>query len=232
MTRGYLTLSVILLFLSCAKFGYNDRAYGDKENFGLDLAMLIRNYSDTYNKSPQSAKDLMIFIDRMDENSRLICEGCYRYDYQYLYLKNNKDKLIFVTDSLISVYYKNIENNNLLIQISTSNPCSSVDVPSAVFFDKDDLYVWSDTLSMITVSRIFREYWGYYFKTKDNTNREIIFEKTKFEYTPNQLKDLCKGEVLDINRSPFIKNTFDYLDSLAYANDFSRIIASGFIDRP
>lgn len=50
-------------------------------------------------------------------------------------------------------------------------------------------------------------------------------------YTPNSLKDLCGNELLDINRSPLIKNTFNYLDSLARTNNFSRIIASGFIDR-
>lgn len=228
--RICLTLSIVLLFLSCSvdRFGYSAEKYGHEENFVWDFVMLIQNYSGTYNKSPQSATDLMTYIDGMDKESRLIVEGYYRYDYQYLYLKNNQDKLIFVTDSVISIYYKKVKEKNLLVYTSPSTPCASVAVPNVDFFDKDGLVVWSETLSAEAMNRLYREYWDYAYKTKDNSNGKIEFEKTKFEYTPNNLRDLCKDETLDINQSPLIKNTFDYLDSLAHANDFSRIIASGF----
>lgn len=218
--------------ISCAgdKLGYNSEKYGDKEKFGWDIWMLLDAYTSTYNKTPQNANDLMTFIDRMVKDSRLICEGIYRFDYQYLYLKDNQDKLIFVTDSLVSIFYKKIKPENLLIQTSISSPCNSVAVPCVNFFDDDDLYVSRDSLSSEAIQRLYREYWSYSYAIKGNPNK-ILFEKTKFEYTPNSLKDLCGNQLLDINRSPLIKNTFNYLDSLARANNFSRIIASGFIDK-
>lgn len=233
MKKAFSVLIIVSILISCAgdKFGYNSEKYGDKEKFGWDLSMLLDAYTSTYNKTPQNTNDLMTFIDRMDKDSRLICEGIYRFDYQYLYLKDHQDKLIFVADSLMSIFYKKIKPENLLIQTSISSPCNSVDVPFVDFFDEDELYVSRDSLSSEAVKRLFREYWNYSYATRGNPGNKIFFEKTKFEYTPNSLTDLCGNELLDINRSPLIKNTFNYLDSLARANNFSRIIASGFIDR-
>lgn len=232
MKKAFSVLIIASVLISCAgdKLGYNSEKYGDKEKFGWDIWMLLDAYTSTYNKTPQNANDLMTFIDRMDKDSRLICEGIYRFDYQYLYLKDNQDKLIFVTDSLVSIFYKKIKPENLLIQTSISSPYNSVAVPCVNFFDDDDLYVSRDSLSSEAIQRLYREYWSYSYAIKGNPNK-ILFEKTKFEYTPNSLKDLCGNQLLDINRSPLIKNTFNYLDSLARANNFSRIIASGFIDK-
>lgn len=233
MKKAFSVLIIVSVLISCAgdKLGYNSEKYGDKEKFGWDIWMLLDAYTSTYNKTPQNANDLMTFIDRMDKDARLICEGIYRFDYQYLYLKDNQDKLIFVTDSLVSIFYKKIKPENLLIQTSISSPCNSVAVPCVNFFDDDDLYVSRDSLSSEAVQRLYREYWSYSYATRDNPGNKILFEKTKFEYTPSSLKDLCGNELLDRNRSPLIKNTFNYLDSLARANNFSRIIASGFIDK-
>ena len=232
MKKAFSVLIIASVLISCAgdKLGYNSEKYGDKEKIGWDIWMLLDAYTSTYNKTPQNANDLMTFIDRMVKDSRLICEGIYRFDYQYLYLKDNQDKLIFVTDSLVSIFYKKIKPENLLIQTSISSPCNSVAVPCVNFFDDDDLYVSRDSLSSEAIQRLYREYWSYSYAIKGNPNK-ILFEKTKFEYTPNSLKDLCGNQLLDINRSPLIKNTFNYLDSLARANNFSRIIASGFIDK-
>ena len=232
MKKAFSVLIIASVLISCAgdKLGYNSEKYGDKEKFGWDIWMLLDAYTSTYNKTPQNANDLMTFIDRMVKDSRLICDGIYRFDYQYLYLKDNQDKLIFVTDSLVSIFYKKIKPENLLIQTSISSPCNSVAVPCVNFFDDDDLYVSRDSLSSEAIQRLYREYWSYSYAIKGNPNK-ILFEKTKFEYTPNSLKDLCGNQLLDINRSPLIKNTFNYLDSLARANNFSRIIASGFIDK-
>ena len=232
MKKAFSVLIIASVLISCAgdKLGYNSEKYGDKEKFGWDIWMLLDAYTSTYNKTPQNANDLMTFIDRMVKDSRLICEGIYRFDYQYLYLKDNQDKLIFVTDSLVSIFYKKIKPENLLIQTSISSPCNSVAVPCVNFFDDDDLYVSRDSLSSEAIQRLYREYWSYSYAIKGNPNK-ILFEKTKFEYTPNSLKDLCGNQLLDINRSPLIKNTFNYLDSVARANNFSRIIASGFIDK-
>lgn len=214
MKKAFSVLIIASVLISCAgdKLGYNSEKYGDKEKFGWDIWMLLDAYTSTYNKTPQNANDLMTFIDRMDKDSRLICEGIYRFDYQYLYLKDNQDKLIFVTDSLVSIFYKKIKPENLLIQTSISSPCNSVAVPCVNFFDDDDLYVSRDSLSSEAIQRLYREYWSYSYAIKGNPNK-ILFEKTKFEYTPNSLKDLCGNQLLDINRSPLIKNTFNYLDS-------------------
>lgn len=233
MKKAFSVLIIVSVLISCAgdKLGYNSEKYGDREKFGWDLSMLLDAYTSTYNKTPQNANDLMTFIDRMDKDSRLICDGMYVYDFQYLYLKDHYNKLIFVTDSLISIYYKKNKPENLLIQKSISCPCNSVAVPRVDFFDEDGLYVSRDSLSSEAVQRLYREYWSYSYATRGNPGDKILFEKTKFEYAPNSLKDLCGNELLDINRSPLIKNTFNYLDSLARANNFSRIIASGFIDR-
>lgn len=232
MKKAFSVLIIVSVLISCSsdKFGCNSEKYGDKEKFGWDMWMLLDAYTSTYNKTPQNANDLMTFIDRMDKDSRLICEGIYRFDYQYLYLKDHQNKLIFVADSSMSIFYKKIKPENLLIQTSISSPCNSVAVPRVDFFDEDGLYVSRDSLSSEAVQRMYREYWSYSYVTRNNPDK-ILFEKTKFEYTPNSLMDLCGNELLDINRSQLIKNTFDYLDSLARANNFSRIIASGFIDR-
>ena len=110
MKKAFSVLIIASVLISCAgdKLGYNSEKYGDKEKFGWDIWMLLDAYTSTYNKTPQNANDLMTFIDRMVKDSRLICEGIYRFDYQYLYLKDNQDKLIFVTDSLVSIFYKKI----------------------------------------------------------------------------------------------------------------------------
>ena len=192
MKKAFSVLIIASVLISCAgdKLGYNSEKYGDKEKFGWDIWMLLDAYTSTYNKTPQNANDLMTFIDRMVKDSRLICEGIYRFDYQYLYLKDNQDKLIFVTDSLVSIFYKKIKPENLLIQTSISSPCNSVAVPCVNFFDDDDLYVSRDSLSSEAIQRLYREYWSYSYAIKGNPNK-ILFEKTKFEYTPNSLKDFC-----------------------------------------
>ena len=96
MKKAFSVLIIASVLISCAgdKLGYNSEKYGDKEKFGWDIWMLLDAYTSTYNKTPQNANDLMTFIDRMVKDSRLICEGIYRFDYQYLYLKDNQDKLI------------------------------------------------------------------------------------------------------------------------------------------
>ena len=160
MKKAFSVLIIASVLISCAgdKLGYNSEKYGDKEKFGWDIWMLLDAYTSTYNKTPQNANDLMTFIDRMDKDSRLMCEGIYRFDYQYLYLKDNQDKLIFVTDSLVSIFYKKIKPENLLIQTSISSPCNSVAVPCVNFFDDDDLYVSRDSLSSEAIQRLYREY--------------------------------------------------------------------------
>ena len=134
-------------------------------------------------------------------------------------------------DSVTTIYRGKITDQRIVERVEFASPCSSVDMSLVYFFDEDGLYVSRDSLSSEAVQRLYREYWSYSYAMRGNPGDKILFEKTKFEYPPNSLKDLCGNELLDINRSVLIKNTFNYLDSLARANNFSRIIASGFINR-
>lgn len=132
----------------------------------------------------------------------------------YEFLKKNRNNLIFVVspDSVITIYRGKITDQRIVKRAEFASSCNSVNILSVDFFDEDDLYVSRDSLSSEAIKRLFREYRSYYYVTKDNPGNKILFEKTKFEYTHNSLKDLCGNELLDINQSPLIKNTFNYLD--------------------
>lgn len=201
--------------------------YNKKEMLSFNLWRTLDVYTSIYLRCPRRADDLIVLIERLGEDYQMINENAYQF------LKKNRNNLIFVVspDSVTTIYRGKITDQHIVERAKFASLCSSVAVPCVNFFDKDDLYVSRDSLSSEVVQRLYREYWSYSYATKDNLGNKILFEKTKFEYTPNSLKDLCGNELLDINRSPLIKNTFNYLDSLAHANSFSRIIASGFIDK-
>ena len=125
MKRAYLIL-IIGLTISCSdgyRVGFDSEKYGDAETFAFDMRALLDFYVRAYNKPPESAEDLLIYIDRMDRTSMKIGEEYYVYDYQYRYLSDNKDKLIFVTDTLIKIYYKKIRDKNLVYGVTMPNPC-------------------------------------------------------------------------------------------------------------
>ncbi len=200
--------------------------YSKKEMLQFNTWRVLESYTSIYSRCPRGADDLIILIERSNEDYQMINNNVYKF------LKKNRDNLIFVSspDSVTTIYRGKIKESRIAERAEFVSPCNSVNISSAYFFDKDGLYVSRDTLSSKAVQRLFREYYSYYYKTKDSPD-SIIFKKTEFEYTSNRLKDLCGDEILDINRSTLINNTFYYLDSLAKANNFSRIIATGFIDR-
>lgn len=201
--------------------------YNKKEMLSFNLWRTLNVYNSIYLRCPRRVDDLIVLIERLGEDYQMINENAYQF------LKKNRNNLIFVIspDSVTTIYRGKITEQRIVERAEFASPCNSVDMSLVDFFDEDGLYVSRDSLSSEVVQRLYREYWSYFYATRDNPGDKVLFEKTKFEYTPSSLKDLCGNELLDINRSPLIKNTFNYLDSLARANNFSRIIASGFIDR-
>ena len=238
MKINKLLVSICLLAVSCSpskkamQTGQKEQItltqikYSKKEALHLNIWRMLESYTYMYAKCPKNANDLIMLIERSDRDYRLINDNVYQF------LKKNKDNLIFFTsaDSVTTIYNGKIKESRIVERADYIQPCDYMASNQVYFFDETGLYVCSDTLSTLVIERLFREYWSYFYITKDNSDREIIFEKTKFEYTSGSLKNLCRDEFLDIEQSPLIKTTFSYLDSLAQANSFSRIIASGFID--
>ena len=111
--KNIIALIIIISISSCSiKKSVTDEEIQivNKEiSFGLDMGMLIESYTKFYAKSPTSANDLIIYIEGMDKDSQLV------YLRQHKYLKKNREKLVFTTDTenidseilnTISIYYK------------------------------------------------------------------------------------------------------------------------------
>jgi hypothetical protein len=90
-------LLIIISILSCSvkKRVIDDEVQicNKKVSFGLDMGMLVECYTKNHKKSPTCAKDLINWIESIDEDSQLI------YYRQYKYLKKNEKKLIFTTET-------------------------------------------------------------------------------------------------------------------------------------
>ena len=86
-----------------------------KEAFSIGMWDLIDFYIRDSTKSPTCAKNLILYIESMDEDSQLI------YYQQYKYLKKNEKKLIFITEAekqdlkelevAVYIYYKKVKPN-------------------------------------------------------------------------------------------------------------------------
>lgn len=225
-----ITTSVSLLLVSC---GVNktirendDNRYGQtkvtkKEVLSQDLWTLVNYYTMTYNKFPEKTKDLLFYIKRLDYNDKQT------YSDLYKFLQKNQDKLIFVSDSTLSIYDKIMNQTNLLTENSLRSPCEYIS-NKAFFFDDLGYYYTSDSLSEIVIDRLSHEYKTYYYR---NHRENSTYEKTLLEYRLGDLRDLCNGKSLNIDQSAFYKNTYNFLDSLARANNMSRITIPSFVDK-
>lgn len=217
-----------LIVTSCSedyRFRYSSRMYGDKESFGHELMSLLDCYIRDYNKFPAKAEDLMIYIDRMGKDSRLkYHDGSYIYDNQYRYFENNKNKLIFATDSLVCIYYGKIRDRNLLISIVPKKPCYNIKSAGVNFFDEEGYYLRLDSFTANSVkNRLWREYIVHFKESHNMKADSLLYPMTILEYTSRGLTDLCKEEELELGRSLFLQNVFNFLDSVAHANNLSRI---------
>ena len=84
--------------------GYDRRLYGDPELFGLNLDAVLEAYTSNYDQFPDSPDDMIVFIDRITDSDYSF------YQDQRDYFLRNKNKLIFVKDSL-SAQYKEYANS-------------------------------------------------------------------------------------------------------------------------
>ena len=196
----------------------------EKEALGFGLSSLLDYYTETYNRLPRTTEDIIIYIEQMDVNDRLFFNKLYKY------LKKNENKLIFISDSLVSIYHKKIDAKKLLIQISPRKPCDNISA-RVNFFDNRGYYFRLDSLAEKVNRRLTMEYRVHIQETKAIRGIDTTYERVILEYTPNRLKNLCTDETLDIDRCVFLKNAYDFLDSLARANNISRITAPCFIDK-
>lgn len=222
--KTYLAVLIMLIISSCSsgRLGYSNKRYGKHyiETFSVHFALLIDFYTITYSKLPESAEDIITFIEGMNEDSQLL------YESEYDYFKRNESKLIFIPDSLISIYYKNVKPKNLLFRTSASNPCAYLNSAKTSFFDELGHYFTSESLADYVDKRLLTEYRKYLQTTKD-----VAYERAILEYTPNRLKNLCADKVLDISQSTFFTNAYNFLDSLARENNMTRITVPTFVDK-
>ena len=227
---------IILLTIALAACGVNRRAVTDVNDISFrtatkeeallgNLRMLTEFYTRTYNTPPKVPEDLMIYIERMDEDSQLV------YSNVYKYLKKNRKKLIIGSDSLISIYYKKIKVENLVMRVAPQNPCSHKSRELVDFFDSSGYLLRIDSLADVVTKRIAAEFKASLLRRKEIGDINFTRERRILEYTTNGLKDFCTGDTLDINKSTLLKNSYDFLDSIAHANRLSRITIPCFIDR-
>lgn len=230
-------LLIILLTVTLASCGVNRLTNIDVHDVSLrtatkeealigNLCMLTEYYTRTYNTNPVVPVDLMIFIERMDEDSRLV------YSNVYKYLEKKRNKLIIVSDSLISMYCKKIKNENLVMRVAPQNPCSHKGRELVDFFDSSGYLLRLDSLSDVVTKRLTAEFKASLLRRKEIGDINFTRKRIIFEYTPNGLKDFCTGEILDFNKSILLKNSYGFLDSVARANRLSRITVPCFIDIP
>ena len=123
-----LFIAITTIISSCTvnkNVGINDdlKEVRKKECFLFGMWDLIDFYISDSAKSPTCAKNLILYIENMDEDSQLI------YYNQYKYLKKHEKKLIFTTDiekldaetfKIICVYYKKAVPSKGLFKVFVS----------------------------------------------------------------------------------------------------------------
>lgn len=128
--KQFVILFIIILISSCVannKLADNDtRTLSKRESFGYVMYMLIDYYIEDHSKSPSCVKDLLTYIESMDEESKNF------YQAQYEYLKKHEKKIIFIsepekTDSgvfveAIAMYYKKLTHKKLLLKLAKYDP--------------------------------------------------------------------------------------------------------------
>lgn len=232
-----LSVIAILLLDACSReqMGYNSKKWGDTTDFIFHLSNLLNFYTATYNTLPNSIDDILIFIDGMDNVSGGV------FDNQYEYFTINKDKLIVLSELIdskpyVAIYYKEVEDRNLVIKVPFRGYCEEQFLDRIHFFDKRGHYTWDgdETYSRFDsinnhLTRISHKFPGG--MRLDTINDRWRFSRIGVEYTHDKLRDLCTNRSIDFQQSLFFTQIYEYLDSIAVANDYSRIIVSSFVDK-
>lgn len=225
--KKYSCLLIVLLLVSCMAnpIGYDRRLYGDTDLFGLNLESVLEAYTSNYGQFPDSPDDMVIFIDRITDSDYSF------YQDQRDYFLRNKNKLIFVKDSLLNIYFGKQDAKHCVIKIRAHKPCENMRTAETTFFDASGNYLKCDSLAAIVTSRISYEYKEYIRLREKMGQKEFEHERTILEYTFANLRNLCDETQIDIERSEYFKNMFKYLDSLSRAKCFSRILVPCWIPR-
>lgn len=218
---------MVVLLVSCMAnpIGYDRRLYGDMELFGLNLESVLEAYTSNYGRFPESPDDMIVFIDRITDSDFSF------YRDQRNYFLKNKDKLIFVKDSLLNIYFGKQDAKHCVIKIRAYKPCENMRTAKPAFFDASGNYLRCDSLAAIVTDRMSCEYKEYLRLRKKMGQKKFEHERALLEYTFANLRNLCNETQIDIEQSEYFKNTFKYLDSLSRANRLSRIIVPCWMPR-
>lgn len=101
-----------------------------KDAFVYGMGMLIEFYTMKHMKSPTCAKDLILWIESMDEDSQLV------YYLQYEYLKKKEKTLVFTTDTeiinseivmIVCMYHKKAIPRKGLVRAFVYLPTESIE---------------------------------------------------------------------------------------------------------
>ena len=200
--------------------------WSGKQALHYNLWQILESYTHLYSRFPRNVEDLMIFIERSNEDYRMINNNVYRF------LKKNKNSLIFVisTDSVTTIYNGKIKPNRILVKANYVKACDNINLAQVNFFDEQGYWFRVDCLADSVAERLKTEYWRHLQETKDRRGFGVAYTRTILEYTPDSLKDLCNNKILNIEESKFLQNTFNFLDSLASNYKISRITSPSFID--
>lgn len=153
------TVLAVLIATACASypFGLSPKLY-NLDTFGFKICDGLESYSQIHNAAPRNVEDWIINIKRYYEAEEPFL---LRNNELYQYLKRNKNKLLITSDSTISVYYKSIDERNLLIRMLPPDPCRFIKDAEVCFFDDDGYFVRNDSLSTQVRKRvavIFHQY--------------------------------------------------------------------------
>ncbi len=198
-----------------------------KEMLGYGLSMLFNVYTETYAKCPRGVDDLMIFIDRMDEDSQLV------YLNQYDYLRKHKKRLSFKTtiengDSIVNMY----KGKRLALGTSYVGPCKNLSIARIGLFDKQGYFLRGDLIEQRIKDELESIYDKYRQRNKryDDTPRKGKgYDMIVVEFIHGRLRNLCTNECIDISSSEYYMDINDCLHKIANENNLSRIIISIFV---
>jgi len=200
--------------------------WSEKQALHFNLWQILESYTHIYFRCPRNVEDLMIFIERSNDDYRMINNNVYRF------LNENKNNLIFdiSADSTTTIYNGKMKPNRILIKADYVQACENINLAQVNFFDEQGYWFRVDRLTDIVTERLKTEYWRLLQETKDRRGFGVAYNRTILDYTPDRLKDLCNNKILNIEESKFLQNTFNFLDSLASDHKISRITVPSFID--
>lgn len=219
---------IIPLSLNAQTIVDGARTLTRKEAFGHNLWMLFNWYTSTYAKCPQSANDLIIYIERMDEDSQMV------YMNQYRYLKRYKNRITFETniengDSIVNMY----KGRRLDLATQYIGPCEYIRTARIKLFDYQGFYFQNEDLTQQINDRLKLIYVKYQeqLKLSDDVHRTgSRYDKIVVEITATGIRNLCNNNDIDLSHSIFFAEIYDYFSKIMSDNNISRIITPVFTD--